>query len=372
MIAALARTDDEITARSRGEEQPSHPAVAPAAAAAAAACAACRAGRAGRHSEAIALCGGVCWCVRAAASSRRNIHRVPGAVAAGFKAVKLKVGGLGDDGSEARDLRRLSLVRGAVGERIRVAFDANQQWSVAQAARVVGKLRGVVDQPLFVEEPTHPHDVAAHATIARAIAPVPVAVGESIPNRVVFKNFMAAGAVQVCQVDPTRLGGVGEALTCAMMARKMNLRVIPHVGDMGQISQHLCLFYHIALGLPTEFLEYQLHHRFFYVFENLRICCHEVCKTSWRLILSSVMTRCRYIPHLRDYFVTPALVRGGRYVVPHEAGASTEIVDAEEAQRIYAERTQQLATRGSSAVDADSGARDITRMYEGATNLGDS
>jgi L-alanine-DL-glutamate epimerase-like enolase superfamily enzyme len=65
--------------------------------------------------------------------------------------------------------------------------------------------------------------------------------------QVVFKNFMTAGAVQVCQIDPTRLGGVGEAITCAMMARKLGLRVIPHVGDMGQLSQHLCLFVSVPL-----------------------------------------------------------------------------------------------------------------------------
>ena len=180
----------------------------------------------------------------------------------------------------------------------------------AQAQEVVGLLSEVVD-PLFVEEPTHPHDVAAHAAIAAAIAPTPVAVGESIPNRVVFKNFMQAGAVQVCQIDPTRLGGVGEALSCAMMAKHFKLRVIPHVGDMGQLSQHLCLVYHIALGHELEFLE--------------------------------------YIPHLREYFVSPAVVKGGRYAVPRAAGASTEIVSAEMAEHIQAD----------------------TKILEGATELGD-
>jgi L-fuconate dehydratase len=93
----------------------------------------------------------------------------------------------------------------------------------------------------WVEEPTHAFDVTAHAAIARAISPVPVAVGESIPNRVVFKNFMQAGAVQIVQADPTRIGGVSECLVVAMMAKKFGLRVIPHVGDMGQLSQHLVI-----------------------------------------------------------------------------------------------------------------------------------
>ncbi len=105
------------------------------------------------------------------------------AVEQGFKAVKLKVGGL-ELGSEQRDLHRLGLVSDAVGDKIRIAFDANQQWTVDQAIHVSGLLSSVV-KPLFIEEPTHPHDVAAHAAIAAAIHPTPVAVGESIPNRVV-------------------------------------------------------------------------------------------------------------------------------------------------------------------------------------------
>jgi L-fuconate dehydratase len=117
--------------------------------------------------------------------------------------------------------------------------------------------------------------------------------------------------VQVCQIDPTRLGGVGEALSCAMMAKHFKLRVIPHVGDMGQLSQHLCLVYHIALGHELGFLE--------------------------------------YIPHLREYFVSPAVVEAGRYVVPRAAGASTEIVSAATALTITAD----------------------TEMFEGATELGD-
>eukprot|EP01043_Picozoa_sp_COSAG02_P084568 COSAG02_NODE_22374_length_754_cov_1.774046_2_plen_127_part_00 len=125
---------------------------------------------------------------------------------------------------------------------------------------------------------------------------------------------MAAGAVQICQIDPTRLGGVGEAIACALMARKLKLRVIPHVGDMGQLSQHLCLFYHVALGHQLEFLE--------------------------------------YIPHLREYFVNPAEVRDGHYVVPDQPGASTSIVSEQAAERIMA-------------------SGEPTQMHEGATNLGD-
>ena len=67
-----------------------------------------------------------------------------GAAARGFRAVKLKVGGLAE-GSEQNDFRRLALVKAAVGDRIRIAFDANQQWSVAQDTHVTGLIKATGD-----------------------------------------------------------------------------------------------------------------------------------------------------------------------------------------------------------------------------------
>ena len=167
--------------------------------------------------------------VAAGNAARTLVYSILTTCGSGFKAVKLKVGGL-KPGSEEKDLRRLELVKKAVQGKIQIAVDANQQWTLAQALEVCPKLCKVV-QPLFIEEPTHPHDVAAHVILAKAVAPIPLAAGEAIPNRVVFKNFITSGAIGVAQVDPTRLGGVSEALVCAMMAKKYGLRVIPHVGE---------------------------------------------------------------------------------------------------------------------------------------------
>ena len=143
--------------------------------------------------------------------------------------------------------------------------------------------------PYWIEEPTHPDDVLAHQTLARAIAPSRVAVGEHIPHRVLFKNYMQAGAAHFIQVDCTRVGGISEFITVSLLARKFGLPVVPHVGDMGQIHQHLVLFNHIALGHEQIFLE--------------------------------------YIPHLRDYFLHPAQVEDGVYRIPQEPGSSSDLQD---------------------------------------------
>ena len=170
---------------------------------------------------------------------RENARR---AVDAGFSAMKLKVG----SADTARDVRRALMVREVVGPDVQIMLDANQQWNLPKAVRVCLQLAEMA--PYWIEEPTHPDDVLAHQTLARAIAPIPIAAGEHIPHRVLFKNFMQAGAVHFVQVDCTRVGGISEFITVSLLARKFNLPVVPHVGDMGQIHQHLVLFNRVALG----------------------------------------------------------------------------------------------------------------------------
>src|SRR2546429_3849442 len=167
----------------------------------------------------------------------------------GFRAFKLKVGS--DEG--ARDLRRAFMLRELAGADAMIMLDANQQWTLPTAVRICRELAAM--KPYFVEEPTHPDDIAAHKKLADAIAPTRIALGEHVPNRVMFKNMMQAGAVHFVQVDCTRVAGISEFITVSLLARKFGLPVVPHVGDMGQIHQHLVLFNHVALGHDALFLE---------------------------------------------------------------------------------------------------------------------
>ena len=217
-------------------------------------------------------------------SDERLIDNARRAVDEGFRAMKLKVG----SADPAHDIRRVNMVRQAVGDDVRLMVDANQAWSLPTALEVCAEL--VANDLYWIEEPTQPDDVLAHQRIAQAIAPVHVAVGETVSNRVVWKNFLEAGAVGVVQADCTRLAGVSEYLAVSILATLYPVKVIPHVGDMGQIHQHLVLFNHIALGHERLFLE--------------------------------------YIPHLREYFRFPAGVKDGTYQVPQEPGCSTDLLNA--------------------------------------------
>ena len=211
---------------------------------------------------------------------RENCKR---AVAEGFTAMKLKVGSRDPE----RDLRRAKIVREAAGDQARVMVDANQQWTLPQALDICQRLRAI--NPFWIEEPTHPDDVLGHKTLADAIAPMKLALGEHVPNRVVFKNYLQARCAGFIQVDAVRVAGVSEFLAVSLLSRKFGVPVVPHVGDMGQLHQHLVLFNHIALGHEVIFLE--------------------------------------HIPHLREHFIHPCQVKGGVYQTPQEAGASCDLVE---------------------------------------------
>jgi L-fuconate dehydratase len=203
------------------------------------------------------------------------------AVANGFTAMKLKVG----SAEAERDIRRAHIVRQAAGDHVKVMLDANQQWTLPQALHICKKLQDM--NPYWIEEPTHPDDVQAHKTLARSIAPTRLALGEHVPNRIVFKNYLQAGCAGFIQVDAVRVGGVSEFITISLLCRKYNIPVVPHVGDMGQLHQHLVLFNHISLGHQALFLE--------------------------------------HIPHLQKHFVHPVDIVDGVYRTPQEAGSSCDL-----------------------------------------------
>jgi L-fuconate dehydratase len=209
---------------------------------------------------------------------RENCKR---ALANGFTAMKLKVGSRDPE----RDLRRAAIVREVAGAGARVMVDANQQWMLPQALDICLRLRDI--NPFWIEEPTHPDDVLGHKTLADAIAPTKLALGEHVPNRIVFKNYLQAKCAGFIQVDAVRVAGVSEFIAVSLLCRKFGVPVVPHVGDMGQLHQHLVLFNHIALGHDVIFLE--------------------------------------HIPHLQKHFIHPCQVSGGVYQTPGEPGASCDL-----------------------------------------------
>ncbi|GJM34956.1 MAG: L-fuconate dehydratase [Saprospiraceae bacterium] len=199
----------------------------------------------------------------------------------GFTHLKMKVGS-----NLADDMRRASIIREEIGDDLRLMMDANQKWDVDEAIENMKAL--AVFNPYWIEEPTSPDDILGHAKIARALAPIKVATGEHCQNRVMFKQLLQANAIEICQVDSCRVGGVNEILAILLMAAKFDVPVCPHAGGVGlcEYVQHLSMIDFIAISGSLE---------------N-------------RII--------EYVDHLHEHFHDPVVIENGHYMPPVMAGYS--------------------------------------------------
>nr|WP_321461982.1 enolase C-terminal domain-like protein [uncultured Cohaesibacter sp.] len=183
------------------------------------------------------------------------------AVADGWTHLKQKIGA-----DIEQDVRRAQILREELGWERQLMMDANQNWDVDQAVENMRRLAEF--NPLWIEEPTSPDDVQGHKAIRDRISPIGIATGEHAHNRVMFKQFFQAGAMDFCQLDPARLGGVNEVLAVLLMATKFGVPVCPHGGGVGlcQYSLNIVLFDYIAVtgNLENRVLEYvdHLHENF--------------------------------------------------------------------------------------------------------------
>ncbi|HEU6456472.1 MAG TPA: L-fuconate dehydratase [Roseateles sp.] len=203
------------------------------------------------------------------------------AVDAGFNHVKLKVGR-----DRADDVRRLAIAREVLGPERKLMIDANQVWDVPVAIDWLKDL--AFAKPWFIEEPTSPDDVEGHRAIREAAAPMQVATGEMCQNRILFKQFIMRGAIDVVQIDSCRLGGVNEVLAVMLMAAKHDLPVCPHAGGVGlcEYVQHLSMIDYLCIAGTRE----------------------------GRVI--------EYVDHLHEHFIDPCVVRGAAYMPPTAPGFS--------------------------------------------------
>lgn len=206
------------------------------------------------------------------------------AVAEGWKHIKMKVGSDIDS-----DLTRAKIIRDQIGYDIKLMMDANQKWDVKAAIDNMKKL--AIFQPYWIEEPTSPDDILGHAAIRKEIHPIKVATGEHCQNRVMFKQLMQAEAIDFCQIDSCRVGGVNENLAILLMAAKFKTPVCPHAGGVGlcELVQHLSMIDFICISGTME----------------------------GRVI--------EYVDHLHEHFIDPVRIRTGCYMPPQMPGYSSQM-----------------------------------------------
>jgi L-fuconate dehydratase len=216
------------------------------------------------------------------------------AVDAGWTTFKMKVGSDLDD-----DKRRARLIREFIGQDGQLMMDANQVWGVNEAIRWMRELSEF--NPGWIEEPTSPDDILGHAKIARALAPIPVATGEHCHNAVMFKQFMEARGLSICQLDSCRLASINEIIGVLILAWKFKIPVCPHAGGVGlcEYVQHISMFDYTRVS----------------------------CSTDGRVI--------EYVDHLHEHFKDPVRLVNGRYAAPEMPGYSIEMHPETLSQYVY-------------------------------------
>ena len=203
---------------------------------------------------------------------------------AGFTHTKFKVGR-----DLADDIRRLTIAREELGWDMQIMIDANQVWEVDQAIDWIKEL--AFAKPFFMEEPTSPDDIAGHKAIRDAIAPIKVATGEMCQNRIMFKQFITQGAIDIVQIDSCRMGGLNEVLAVMLMAAKYDLPVWPHAGGVGlcEYVQHMSMIDYIAISGEKD------------------------------------SKRSEFVDHLHEHFLDPCVVQNGAYMAPTLPGFSIQM-----------------------------------------------
>ena len=203
---------------------------------------------------------------------------------AGFTHVKLKVGRNLKD-----DIRRLRIAREELGQETNIMIDANQVWEVNEAVEWIHSLSFA--KPFFIEEPTSSDDIIGHKKIRAQIAPIKVATGEVCQNRIIFKQFISEGALDILQIDSCRMGGLNEILAVLLMAKKFNVPVWPHAGGVGlcEYVQHIAMIDFISISGQKDdrYIE--------------------------------------YVDHLHEHFKDPCIVKNGFYQAPTKPGFSIEV-----------------------------------------------
>lgn len=212
----------------------------------------------------------------------------------GFKMVKLKVGADPED-----DARRMRIAREEMGPGFPIAVDANQRWGTAEAIAEITALAPF--DPYWIEEPTCPDDILSHAAIRKAVHPVRIATGEQGQSRVLFKQLLQAGAIDILQVDATRVAGVNENIAILLLAKKFDVPVCPHAGGVGlcEMVQHLSFLDFVAIGGEDS------------------------------------RRRIEFVDHLHEHFEVPVDLHHGAYMPPEQPGNGSRMLDASVVEHLF-------------------------------------
>lgn len=161
------------------------------------------------------------------------VEEMKGFVSQGYKMIKFKVGVEGGNNIQ-RDVKRVAMVREAVGDEIGIMLDANNCWDSATGVRFANMVKDY--NIMFLEEPTFADDIPGLKRYKKG-TDLPLATGEHEYTKYGCRDLILSEAADIVQMDFTRAGGFTEALKVAALTQAWNLKFAPHA--MENIHIHL-------------------------------------------------------------------------------------------------------------------------------------
>lgn len=145
-------------------------------------------------------------------------------------------------------VERVRSVREAIGDDIEICLDYHgRSFSPAEAIRLARQIEKY--NPFFLEEPAlteHPDSLLE----VKAQTAIPIAGGERVVHRDLFKQVIEKRAVDILQLEPTACGGILETVRRSAAAELFHIVLAPHHAGS---PVALCTCAHIDMAV-TNFL----------------------------------------------------------------------------------------------------------------------
>ena len=139
------------------------------------------------------------------------------AVAAGYRAIKLKVGG-----DVALDFQRVAAIRSAVGDAVSIRLDANQGWSPKEAVRIIRRFESDGLGIELVEQPVKAHDFEGLKYVTDRVDTDIMADESAFGPYEVFR-LLSLRACDLINIKLMKAGGFHNALKIAHFAETLDI-----------------------------------------------------------------------------------------------------------------------------------------------------
>ena len=170
----------------------------------------------------------------------------------GFREMKTQMA-LPGNPTPAEEVRRVRVVREAIGPDIKLMCDINQRWRPEQAIQIGSRVEEEGIGLFWLEDVTTFDDYPGLARVTAALK-TPIAGGEYVWGIVPFRHMIEARSVDIVMVDLARVGGVTQWMKVAGMAEAFNLPIVSHV--MPEILLHMVAA--CPNGLTVEYMPWML------------------------------------------------------------------------------------------------------------------